>query len=165
MKSPLCLSVLVVASFFSCCCLSAKAETFAEVAASKPPEAAATSSPEEGPVMTSSQFTIPGPLRSFLRMAGISQGIAPEEVLPLLSWNVFTRGYNRSKRSEFLILLSRYVVQARELSALAATNGMIIRASNCDDAIPFCEFSAIRPGRTVVSRAHPCRQRIPKELS
>src|SRR6516164_1610888 len=36
---------------------------------------------------------IPGPLRSFLRMAGISQKVAPDEVLPLLARNVFQRGY------------------------------------------------------------------------
>jgi len=59
---------------------------------------------------------IPGPLRSFLRMAGISQKIAPEEVLPLLGRNVFMEGYESSKKTEFLLLLSRYVVQARELS-------------------------------------------------
>ena len=52
-------------------------------------------------------------------MAGISQKIAPEEVLPLLSRNVFTQGYEGSTRpTEFLILLRRYVVQARELSNL-----------------------------------------------
>jgi hypothetical protein len=80
---------------------------------------------------------ITGPLRSFLRMAGISQKVTPEEVLPLLSRNVFTQGYDgSSRRTEFLILLSRYVVQARELAGLAATDGMVIRVSNCDDARP-----------------------------
>ena len=37
--------------------------------------------------------TIPGPLRSFLRMAGISQKVSPEEVIPLLARNVFVLGY------------------------------------------------------------------------
>src|SRR5437899_2987490 len=83
---------------------------------------------QDGPVAASSEFVIAGPLRSFLRMAGISQKIAPEEVLPLLSRNVFAQGYDGSgRRTEFLILLSRYVVQARELAGLAATDGMIIR--------------------------------------
>jgi hypothetical protein len=86
---------------------------------------------------------IPGPLRSFLRMAGISQKIAPEEVLPLLSRNVFMQGYEGSKKTEFLILLSRYVVQARELSALAATDGMI-HVSNCDDAKPLLSILGYR---------------------
>src|ERR1700754_1606461 len=55
---------------------------------------------------------IPGPLRSFLRMAGISQKVPTEDVLPLLSRNVFMQGYSRDKPTEFLILLDRYVQQA-----------------------------------------------------
>ncbi|MGA9389186.1 MAG: hypothetical protein WBV69_01950 [Candidatus Sulfotelmatobacter sp.] len=87
---------------------------------------------------------IPGPLRSFLRMAGISQKIAPEEVLPLLSRNVFMQGYESPGReSEFLILLSRYVVQATELSILAESDGMI-RVSNCDDAKPLLHILGYR---------------------
>jgi hypothetical protein len=93
----------------------------------------------------SSQFMIPGPLRSFLRMAGISQKITPEEVLPLLSRNVYTQGYEGSTRqTEFLILLKRYVVQARELAALAAGSGMTIRVSNCDDARPLLRILGYR---------------------
>jgi hypothetical protein len=68
-------------------------------------------------------------------MAGISQKIAPEEVLPLLSRNVFMQGYEGSRRTEFLILLSRYVVQARELSLLVGPDGKI-HVANCDDAKP-----------------------------
>ena len=54
----------------------------------------------------------PGPLRSFLRMAGISQKISPEEVLPLLARNVAVEGYQGRKDrtgrpTEFLILLKR----------------------------------------------------------
>jgi hypothetical protein len=93
----------------------------------------------------SSEFVIPGPQRSFLRMAGISQKVTPEEVLPLLSRNVFTEGYERANRpTEFLILLRRYVVQARELSALAAQSGMVIRVSNCDDARPLLRILGYR---------------------
>jgi len=104
----------------------------------------APSTPEAGPITASSQFPIPGPLRSFLRMAGISQKIAPEEVLPLLSRNVFARGYEDSKRqTEFLILLSRYVVQARELTALAEPEG-VLRASNCEDVKPLLRILGYR---------------------
>src|SRR5580693_9509514 len=39
------------------------------------------------------EATIPGPLRSFLRMAGISQKVSPDEVLPLLARNVVISGY------------------------------------------------------------------------
>ncbi|MGA8623097.1 MAG: hypothetical protein WB660_31795 [Candidatus Sulfotelmatobacter sp.] len=92
----------------------------------------------------SSQFMIPGPLRSFLRMAGISQKIAPEEVLPLLSRNVFMQGYEGTKtKTEFLILLSRYVEQARELSVLVAADGKI-HVSNCDDAKPLLSVLGYR---------------------
>ena len=35
-------------------------------------------------VRTSAEVTIPGSLRSFERMAGISQKVLPEQVLPLL---------------------------------------------------------------------------------
>ncbi len=135
MKCPFCFSVLVVASLFSSFRLSANARDFANLAASEPAEATATS-PSDGPAAASSEFMIAGPLRSFLRMAGISQKIAPEQVLPLLSRNIFTQGYKASKRqTEFLILLTRYIVQAKELAALAAPEGMI-RVSNCDDARP-----------------------------
>jgi hypothetical protein len=78
-------------------------------------------------------------------MAGISQKITTEEVLPLLSRNVFMQGYNGSTQpTEFLILLRRYVVQARELADLAAGNGTIIRISNCDDARPLLRILGYR---------------------
>jgi hypothetical protein len=78
-------------------------------------------------------------------MAGISQRVSPDEVLPLLSRNVFTQGYEGSSRqTEFLILLSRYVVQARELSNLAANTGMTIRVSNCEEAKPLLQILGYR---------------------
>ncbi len=130
MKSPLCFSILVVASIFSCGCLYANAGDSAN---------------PNVPAVATSEFMIPGPLRSFLRMAGISQKVAPDEVLPLLSRNVFMQGYEGSNRqTEFLILVRRYVVQARELSSLAATQGMVIRVSNCDDAIPLLRILGYR---------------------
>ena len=86
------------------------------------------------------QATIPGPLRSFLRMAGISQKATPAEVLPLLSRNVVIDGYHgpqdrAGKPTEYLILLMRYVQQARELQALAGPEGEI-RVGTCDEAAP-----------------------------
>ena len=55
------------------------------------------------------------------------------------------QGYEGSSRqTEFLILLSRYVVQARELSALAETQGMVIRVSNCEDAKPLLRILGYR---------------------
>ena len=90
---------------------------------------------------------IPGPLRSFLRMAGISQKVSPEEVAPLLARNVFLRGYDgqQPKRhpTEFLLLLIRYVQQARELSALAGADG-VLRISSCEEARPLLRVLGYR---------------------
>ncbi len=92
--------------------------------------------------------TIPGPLRSFLRMAGISQKISNEEVLPLLARNVSVEGYqgrkdSRGRTTEFMVLLKRYVEQARELVRLAGPEG-IIRVSNCDQAGPLLSILGYR---------------------
>jgi hypothetical protein len=141
-KFPLRFAILV--SIFSYCCLSAHAREAAKSTISASSEVAAPSSPEDGPVASSSEFMIPGPLRSLLRMAGISPKIAPEQVLPLLSRNVFIQGYEGSrKQTEFLILLSRYVVQAKELSNLVGADGSI-RVSNCDDAQPLLRILGYR---------------------
>src|ERR1700722_15804537 len=91
--------------------------------------------------------TIPGPLRSFLRMAGISQKITPEEVLPLLARNVFLRGYegpHHSNQTEFLVLLIRYVRQARELATLAGPQS-VLHVSNCVEAKPLLKVLGYRP--------------------
>jgi hypothetical protein len=78
--------------------------------------------------------TIPGPLRSFLRMAGISQQVPFDQVLPMLARNVTLWGHENGRETEFLILLSRYVQLARELQSLAGPGG-VIRVSDCGDAI------------------------------
>jgi len=77
--------------------------------------------------------TIPGPLRSFMRMAAISQKVTPDDVMPLLARNVFMQGYQRGTPTEFLLLVARYVEQARELQILAG-DANTIRVNNCDDA-------------------------------
>ena len=70
-------------------------------------------------------------------MAAISQKVSPEEVIPLLARNVALQGYRgpelSSQPTEFLILLRRYVEQARELAALAGPD-RVIHVSTCDDA-------------------------------
>ncbi len=68
-------------------------------------------------------------------MAGISQKAAPEEVLPLLAEEVRIRAYDRGRATEFLLLLQRYLRQARELVALAGPDG-VIRVSTCEEAKP-----------------------------
>jgi hypothetical protein len=142
-KAPLTFPVLSVL-FLLVSLLPAAAQS-PGVTAGGDSQAAAVSAPPEGAPPATSDFVIPGPERSFLRMAGISQKIQPEEVLPLLSRNVFIQGYQGSSRqTEFLILLRRYVVQARELTALAARDGMVIRVSNCDDAKPLLHILGYR---------------------
>ncbi|HEY7405118.1 MAG TPA: hypothetical protein VIB39_16445 [Candidatus Angelobacter sp.] len=95
---------------------------------------AASDSPAPATI-SSTEVTIPGPLRSFLRMAGISQKAAPEEVLPLLAEEVRIRAYDRGRATEFLVLLQRYLRQARELTALAGPDG-VLHVSTCDEAKP-----------------------------
>ena len=114
------------------------------VADVKPSAILPTTTSEDPSAAVASEFPIPGPLRSFLRMAGISQKVRPEEVLPLLGRNVFTEGYEGSHLTEFLVLLRRYVVQARELSTLASQEGMVLRVSNCDDAKPLLRILGYR---------------------
>lgn len=78
-------------------------------------------------------IVIPGPLRSFLRMAGISQEVAPDEVLPMLARNVSLYGFGEGKPKEFLVLLERYVGFSRDLRNLSNANGTI-RITGCRDA-------------------------------
>src|SRR5208283_30560 len=78
---------------------------------------------------------IPGPLRSFLRMAGLRQKVTSEEVLPMLARNVLLHGYQVGHPTEYLILLRHYYRQAEELSALAGADGNI-RVTGCNEAGP-----------------------------
>ena len=90
---------------------------------------------------TLTTISVPGPLRSFLRMAAISQQVSEDEVIPLLAHNVAIEGYTYNRRgrkpnpTEYLTLLKDYVKQARELVALAGPRE-VIRISSCDQAGP-----------------------------
>jgi hypothetical protein len=132
MKSPRCLPTFFAAVYFCTCCFISNATNAAASGSSQSGKSDAQ--PPAGPTIV-----IPGPLRSFLRMAGISQKVSPEEVVPLLAHNVYAQGYEGSRDgghpTEFLVLLSRYVHQAKELEVLAGTDGTI-RVSNCDEAKP-----------------------------
>src|SRR5215831_13881053 len=91
--------------------------------------------------------TIPGPLRPFLRMAGISQKVTAPDVLTMLTFNINAHGYEgwqeKGHPTEFLVLLQRYVQQARELTSLVGNDGMI-RVSNCQDATPLLRVLGYR---------------------
>jgi hypothetical protein len=109
--------------------------------------AKAAEAPQPAPVAGAS-VAIPGPLRSFLRMAGISQKVSAEEVLPLLARNVAVEGYQGRKDrtgrpTEFLILLKRYVEQARQLVTLAGPERNI-RVASCDQARPLLDILGYR---------------------
>jgi hypothetical protein len=131
MKCPLRTFALSLSVFFSLClCSSAySGNPLNGVSPSDQPGPAAV----KPPLPSVENVTVPGPLRSFMRMAAISQKVAPEDVLPLLSRNVFMQGYQRGTPTEFLLLLQRYIQQARELQILAGS-GLTIRVANCDDA-------------------------------
>ncbi len=90
-------------------------------------------------VPTSGTVVIPGPLRSFLRMAGISQEVSLEEVLPMLARNASLYGYQGGRETEYLVLVDRYLHQARELQSLADANGTI-RVAKCEDAARLIEI-------------------------
>jgi hypothetical protein len=87
-------------------------------------------------------------------MAGISQEVSPDEVLPLLARNVSVRGYTQSrpdkpgKATEFLVLLRRYLDQARDLQKLTGADG-VIRVADCADAEPLLRAMGYKFG-------HPC---------
>ena len=142
MKSFFRVSVLFAFSLLNCNLFAGNGKPL-PVASSRPEPGSPSASDEL--LSTASKFAIPGPQRPFLRMAGISQKVVPEEVLPLLSRNVFTEGFEGSNHpTEFLVLLKRYVQQARELSQLAAGSGMVIRVSNCGDAKPLLRILGYR---------------------
>ena len=151
MKSPLRLPASLVAVLLWAATTLVSAQTAVPV--SSPAGGTDPQGPSERAVAIASssssevEVAIPGPLRSFLRMAGISQKISPEEALPLLARNAFSQGYEgwqgSGGRTEFLILLTRYVEQARELAVLAGPDA-VIRVSGCDQARPLLKILGYR---------------------
>src|SRR5262249_35568761 len=129
-----------VAFLFFCSIFSAASNAATPPAASVSPQAQ-----NAGPAPE--MISIPGPTRSFLRMAAISQKVSPEEITPLLARNVFLLGYEgpqtQAHQTEFLVLLNRYVQQARELVNLAGSEN-VIRVTNCEDAKPLLQVLGYR---------------------
>lgn len=86
-----------------------------------------------------SVIQIPGPLRSFARMAALSPDVKAEDVLPALARNIVTNGYQAAssnealEQTEYLKLVVRYLSQARELSKLAGAK-KVIAIETCDSA-------------------------------
>jgi len=145
MQSPRRLPTFLVAILLCTCCFSSVA--WSSNAGSAPEAGLPRADEPDALPSQGASIIIAGPLRSFLRMAGISQKISPEEVVPLLAHNIFTQGYEGSRDggrpTEFLILLARYVHQAKELTVLAGPDGTI-HVSNCDEAKPLLHILGYR---------------------
>ncbi len=81
---------------------------------------------------------IPGPIRSFSRMAALSPDLSPEELLGALARNVVTNGYQAAgnneglDQTEYLKLVYRYLSQAKELEKLSKEQRIVIE--QCDTA-------------------------------
>jgi hypothetical protein len=132
---------------------------FASAATSEPRAAAsrsslsnadrkATADRSSGLAAGRNYIVIPGPLRSFLRMSGISQEVPREDVLPLFGHFVESYGYEGSNRhapkpTEALILFKRYFAQSQRLAALAGPDHTI-RFSSCEEAKPLLEILGYR---------------------
>ncbi|HTC86857.1 MAG TPA: hypothetical protein VK686_01095 [Bryobacteraceae bacterium] len=90
-----------------------------------------------GPPAKVQTIAIPGPLRSFSRMAALAPETNPDDVLPALARNVVTNGYQAAgsndvlEQTEYLKLVIRYLSQARELEKLTDSSG-VIKIETCD---------------------------------
>jgi hypothetical protein len=83
-------------------------------------------------------IVVPGPLRSFARMAALSPDLASEDLLGALARNVVTNGYQASsgneglEQTEYLKLVIRYLSQAREIEKLAAPTNNVLKIETCE---------------------------------
>jgi hypothetical protein len=98
---------------------------------------AALQSPKPAPPVAT--VDIPGPIRSFARMAALSPELNPDDLLSALARNVVTNGYQASsgneslEPTEYLKLIVRYLSQSRELEKLSGAD-KIIKIETCDSA-------------------------------
>ena len=82
-------------------------------------------------------IVIPGPIRSFARMAALSPDLNAEDLAASLARNIVTNGYQAAssnealEQTEYLKLIVRYLSQARELDKLAGPD-KTIRIETCD---------------------------------
>jgi hypothetical protein len=69
----------------------------------------------QAPVESRQTIQIPGPMRSFARMAALAPDVQPDEILSALARNVVTNGYQAShandelEETEYLKLVRRYL--------------------------------------------------------
>src|SRR5207249_1882031 len=99
---------------------------------------------------------IPGPIRSFARMAALSPELQPDDLLPALARNIVTNGYQATssnealEQTEYLKLVIRYLSQARELDKLAGAQKAIRDLKKPTIQIPgpirsFARMAALSP--------------------
>lgn len=136
----------IVVSAGCCALLAATVESIPVLAqsnAAPPPgnAAAPANDPSAASAASDTEYiVIPGPLRSFLRMASTSQEASPEEILPLLGHFVETYGFTGSKEhdphaTEALQIFRRYFVEANTLASLAGPE-QALHFDTCDHARP-----------------------------
>ena len=111
------------------------------------PQASNTAQSSEVQAATN-YIIIPGPLRSFLRMGGVSNKAASYEVLPLLAHFVEAYGYEGSKEksgkaTEALILFKRYFAEANTLAAAAGPDATL-HFSTCEESKPLLAILGYR---------------------
>jgi hypothetical protein len=93
--------------------------------------------PPAKPPASEATAYIPGPMRSFARMAALPPDADPPDILPALARNIVTNGYQAShnnetlEQTEYLKLVHRYLSQAHELEKLSG-EAHIIQIDNCD---------------------------------
>jgi hypothetical protein len=86
---------------------------------------------------TPAVISIPGPIRSFARMAALSPDLGSSDLLSALARNVVTNGYQASagneglEATEYLKLIVRYLSQARELEKLAG-DAKAVKIETCE---------------------------------
>lgn len=89
--------------------------------------------------LPSGNISIPGPMRSFARMAALSPDLAPEDILLALARNVVTNGYQAVsgseslEQTEYLKLVVRYLSQAREIERLTGPD-KILSIDQCESS-------------------------------
>jgi len=83
--------------------------------------------------------SIPGPVRSFARMAALAPDLNPDELLTALARNIVNNGYQATstnealEQTEYLKLIIRYISQARELAKLAGADG-VLKIDACESS-------------------------------
>jgi hypothetical protein len=93
--------------------------------------------PSPAAAATQSFVEIPGPLRSFARMAALAPDLRPEDLLTALARNVVTNGYQAVsanealEQTEYLKLVVRYISQAREIERLGGES-KTVRIQACE---------------------------------